>query len=87
MKQEILENVENTQTLTTGRDTSRLEQQLAKECDTVISLLEQPEPNNLAELQQELVKWLLKWDKVYNLDATKIYPEYSEFLKDRGYQL
>ena len=87
VKQEILENVENTQTLTTGRDTSRLEQQLAKECDTVINLLEQSDPNNLEELQQELVEWLLKWDKVYNLDATKIYPEYSEFLKDRGYQL
>jgi MoaA/NifB/PqqE/SkfB family radical SAM enzyme len=87
VKQELLQNVENTHTLATGRDTSRLEQQLAKECDTIINLLNQPETNNILELQQELIAWLLKWDKKYNLNALNFYPEYNQFLCDSGYRL
>jgi len=87
VKQELLQNVESTHTLATGRDTSRLEQQLANECDTIINLLNQPEPDNVSELQQELIAWLLKWDKKYNLDALDFYPEYNQFLHDNGYQL
>lgn len=87
LKTKILKDVAYENTLTTGRDTSRLEQQLANECDTIINLLLQPEPSNITELQQSLISWLLKWDKVYQLNALEIYPEYSEFLKDNGYQL
>jgi hypothetical protein len=38
-------------------------------------------------LQQELIAWLLKWDKKYNLDALDFYPEYNQFLHNNGYRL
>jgi sulfatase maturation enzyme AslB (radical SAM superfamily) len=86
-KKNILSNTSSFQTLTVGRDTSRLDQQLVKECDTVISMLNEPEPENVVELRSQLVTWMMRWDKVFDLNAFTFFPEYKEFLQDCGYRI
>jgi len=73
-------------TLTTGRDTSRLDLQLIKECDSMIQFLESKNHPRQLELQKELCFWLQRWDSVYKLDARKYYPEYAKFFDDIGYE-
>jgi len=72
-------------TLTTGRDTSRLEQQLVNECNVVIAMLKQSESENVQQLRYELITWLKRWDKAFALDALDFYPEYKDFLIEYGY--
>jgi hypothetical protein len=74
-------------TISTGRDISRLSYQLIRECNTIISMLDQQPPDNIQDLRKELIEWLIRWDKVYNLDAREYYPEYKEFLEYYGYQV
>jgi molybdenum cofactor biosynthesis enzyme MoaA len=78
-------NIANT--IAVGRDTSRLGIQLVRECDTVLTMLDQPEPNNVEELRTILIDWLIRWDKVYKLDAREYYPEYLDFLEKYGYHV
>jgi uncharacterized Fe-S cluster-containing radical SAM superfamily protein len=87
-KQTILSGSEPTfDTISVGRDTSRLTQQLARECDTILGFLDADEPAAADQLRQELVAWLLRWDRAYSLDARTIYPEYCEFLVKHGYSI
>lgn len=74
-------------TIVTGRDTSRLDLQLIRECDAMISLLNQPEPENVKELRTQLAQWLIRWDKEYDLNAFDFYPEYTEFLNEIQYRV
>lgn len=60
---------------------------LYNELNTAYNMLLEPEPENIAELQKELVYWLKKWDKDLKLDARKHYPEWTEFLEANGYDL
>lgn len=85
VRNQIQANAPQIQTLTTGRDTSRLEQQLINECDVIITMLKQPEPDNVQQLRYELVDWLKRWDRVFDLDAVDVYPEYKDFLENYGY--
>jgi hypothetical protein len=85
VKNIILEKTVNLKTISVGRDISRLEIQLGQECDLIISLLQQPEPANIDKLREELVFWLMRWDKVSKLNAYDFYPEYQNFLKEYGY--
>lgn len=88
VKEKIINSIENSfSTISVGRDTSRLEQQLARECDTILGFLDAAEPNNVDQLRKELIEWLLRWDRTYNLDARTIYPEYHDFLVANGYQI
>jgi sulfatase maturation enzyme AslB (radical SAM superfamily) len=88
VKESILKNNQSDfKTISIGRDTSRLSSQLIRECDTMISLLEQPEPKNVEELRKELVDWLTRWDTVFGLNAYEFYPEYIDFLKNYGYSI
>jgi hypothetical protein len=50
-------------------------------------MLDQPEPNNVEELRTILIDWLIRWDKVYKLDAREYYPEYLDFLEKYGYHV
>lgn len=72
-------------TMTTGRDPSRLDIQLIRECDSMIALLESPEPDNIESLRLTLNEWLTRWDQEYKLDARLYYPEYKEFFESIGY--
>lgn len=85
VKQEILNNSEEIVTIATGRDPSRLNQQLIRECDSIIALLSQPTPKNVIELRKELIMWMKRWDTVYNLNALEFYPEYKDFFTEYGY--
>jgi molybdenum cofactor biosynthesis enzyme MoaA len=84
---EIIESQGTTKfsTITTGRDPSRLDMQLIRECDSMIALLESPEPNNVESLRSNLNQWLTRWDQEYKLDARIYYPEYKEFFESIGY--
>ena len=86
-KNKILSKSAQFQTLVTGRDPSRLDQQLIKECETIIAKLNEPEPDDVDLLRKDLVFWLMKWDKEFNLNAFDFFPEYSEFLKEYGYKV
>lgn len=74
-------------TIATGRNISVLHVQLIRECESIINLLKLQEPNNVETLRKELVGWLMKWDKKYNLNALTEYPEYSNFLQQYGYTI
>jgi sulfatase maturation enzyme AslB (radical SAM superfamily) len=88
VRQKIFNSFDNKfSTLSVGRDTSRLPQQLIRECDTIIEFLDAAEPNNVSELREELIKWLIQWDQEYKLDARSIYPEYLDFLVTNGYKI
>lgn len=99
IKQKLIKNIETVksfieqdspqqfETLATGRDTSRLSLQLVRECDSIIQQLQQAQPTNCKELLDELMKWCIRWDQEYQLDATTIFPEYKEFLIKNGYRL
>jgi hypothetical protein len=86
-KNKILSTSTSFKTLTTGRDATRLDQQWVKECETIMSMLKEPEPENVDVLRKNLVFWMTKWDKVFNLNAFEFFPEYSDFLQDCGYRV
>jgi hypothetical protein len=86
VKLTLEKNLPNFKTWSVGRDTTRLEQSLINECNTIIHMLNQPYPDNINELRNELVNWMQKWDAVYKLNAIEYYPEYKEFLLQIGYK-
>jgi len=82
----IKNNKINFSTISTGRDISRLDNQLIRECETIINLLTKP-VENVEEKRHQLIEWLIKWDEVYKYDARIIYPEYKTFLESYGYRI
>lgn len=86
LKNDLQEHLQQTpKTMFTGRDTSRLELSLLRETESIINLLNQPCSENVEEQRKNLVAWLQRWDKEYNLNALDYYPEYAEFLTEYGY--
>lgn len=97
IRQQIIEKYQSTKhkleqlvnkkfnSLATGRDSSKLEQQLLRETASIISLLSTPSDLDVDSQRQQLAIWLSKWDKEYNLDALEYYPEYAEFFTNIGY--
>jgi sulfatase maturation enzyme AslB (radical SAM superfamily) len=86
-KDYIASNTNDTKTIATGRDTSRLGSQLIRECDMIVNQLEASAPSNVEALRSMLVDWLMRWDKIYDLDAREYYPEYTKFLEQYGYRI
>jgi sulfatase maturation enzyme AslB (radical SAM superfamily) len=58
---------------------------LYNELETAFNMVKQPEPDNAESLQKEMVWWLSKWDKDFNLNAKDYYPEWSKFLDKYSY--
>ena len=87
VKEYIESKTDGIKTIATGRDTSRLGSQLMRECDMIISQLQAPAPSNVQALRTTLVEWLMRWDKIYDLDAREHYPEYTTFLEQYGYRI
>lgn len=75
------------QSLTTGRNTANIESMLARHTEAIVAMLSAPEPDNVADLRQQLIQWLIRWDQEFDLDAREFYPEYAEFLTQYGYQV
>jgi len=73
--------------LATGRNPSTVQQTLTRECRAMINMLNAAEPNNVAELKQQLSTWLQRWDREYGLNAHDYYPEYREFLDAIQYRV
>lgn len=74
-------------TTSTGRDVSRLALQLSRECNVMIEQLSCEQPDNYQDLITDLICWCVRWDREYKLDATKIFPEYKDFLTKNGYSI
>lgn len=74
------------ETMAVGRDVSRLDIQLIQECDSVIRMLTESEPDNVDVLRQELIVWLNRWDQEFKFNAAEIYPEFADFLINYGYK-
>lgn len=81
------ESTSHIKQLSISRDISRLSIHLSNECSSLIEMLEKPNPPNAHELRTELIGWLNKWDKIYNLNAIDFYPEYADFLRAWGYEV
>jgi sulfatase maturation enzyme AslB (radical SAM superfamily) len=75
------------ETISTGRDISRLPNQLIRECKTIAHLLSEPDLDNIHSLRNEMVNYLIRWDREFNFDARTFYPEYKEFFESHGYNL
>jgi sulfatase maturation enzyme AslB (radical SAM superfamily) len=73
--------------LVTGRNVSVLANQLMRETQAIIVMLQSPCPDNVQELRQNLCNRLVRWDKEFDFDARKFYPEYSDFLTSIGYNV
>jgi organic radical activating enzyme len=71
----------------TGRNVSALSTQLTREVNSILSMLNAPEPPDVEKLREDLIADMLRWDRVYQLDALTFYPEYREFLIEYGYKL
>lgn len=68
-----------------GRSLGTLNEKLVRECDAMIKICSEPLPVNHEELNKKLIKNLLFWDKIYNLDALQIFPQYKEWLEKLNY--
>lgn len=73
--------------LSTGRNVGALDTLLRRECDAMINLLNNPEPDNVQQLRAELSTWLQRWDQEFGLDARDYYPEYQEFFDAIQYKI
>jgi hypothetical protein len=73
--------------LQTGRNIGTLADKIARECRTIIKMLEAPEPENVESLRTQLAQHLSMWDKIYGMDARTYYPELSTMLEEHGYAI
>ena len=73
--------------VTTGRNVGALSTQLTREVNSIVNMLNAPEPDDVEKLRADLVADMLRWDRVYQLDALAFYPEYRDFLIQYGYKL
>jgi hypothetical protein len=60
-------------------------QVIREQTEMAIQLLHNPQPNNVKDNWHRLVEHCRKWDKIYNLDARKTYPELIEIWDAYGY--
>lgn len=76
---------ETHKTIFAGRNDTKMEYIIEQEVVGMLTSLSAPEPENVELLRVELITWLKRWDKVYNLNALDYYPEYADFFKQYGY--
>ena len=64
-----------------GRNTGTLAQKLARECRSIIKMLEAKEPENVFDLRKEFLNHNNFWDKNYNLKLNDYLPELEDIIK------
>lgn len=69
------------QQIQNGRSLGTINEKLKRECMGMISMLDDPEPKNVADLRKQLVQHLTFWDRIYSLDAR----DYYDFAEGFGY--
>ena len=87
LKNYLRERTSDLTTISVGRDTSHIELMLIREIDTIMSMLSAPEPRNVEQLRQELISWMIRWDREFALNAVDFYPEFAEFFIQYGYKV
>lgn len=58
---------------------------LREQAEMCLSLLERPQPAEVNQQLENLVNHCRRWDKIYGLDATQLYPELEEVWKAYDY--
>jgi hypothetical protein len=85
LQQEIASTI-TVNTIQNGRNLGNLAQKLSRECQAMISMLQQPTPVNVDELRQELINHCEFWDRQYNLNIGDI-AELALIFREWGYGL
>ena len=81
--QKELTELQTIKRISFGSDPTRIVDTLIIEVDKIIGLLDLPLKDRIKK-EQQLVEWTSRWDKIYNLDARIIFPEYKEWLDGIG---
>lgn len=68
-------------------DPNNYKQIVKSQADLCIGLLEAPTPVNSDKLLENMIRHCERWDRVYNLDARLLYPEWQEIFNKYGYQV
>ena len=74
-------------TIAFGSDPNRIAQVLLQETQSMLNLLQAPEPDNIQQLQTQLIEWMQRWDQEFDLDAREYYPEYAAWFAQMGYHV
>lgn len=75
----VLQQIQN------GRNRVSYREKLMRECDAMIRMLDEPEPDNVSILRKQLADHLFFWDKIYQFDIDRYYPELMPMLESHGY--
>jgi MoaA/NifB/PqqE/SkfB family radical SAM enzyme len=88
LEQELQSQVnQKTNTISFGSDPNRISQVLLNETQSMIKLLNAPEPPNVQELQSDMINWMMRWDQEFGLDAREYFPEYKQWLERMNYHV
>lgn len=58
---------------------------IKQQAQMCINMLSQPEPQDVDQLRMQFVDHCKKWDKIYDLDARRLYPELTTVWDQYGY--
>jgi len=85
LKQEM-ESTITIKTIQNGRSLGNLAEKLSRECDAMISMLQQSTPSNVNDLRKALVEHCEFWDRRYDLNINSI-KELEPMFRKWGYEL
>jgi hypothetical protein len=68
-------------------DPNNVSRMVKEQARLALTLLDQPDPDDQSIRLAELVAHCQRWDRVYDLDAGVIYPEWHEILEKHGYNV
>jgi pyruvate-formate lyase-activating enzyme len=88
LEQELKEQVaQEVDSIAFGSDPSKISQVLLNETQSMIKLLQAPDPANAKQLQTDMINWMIRWDQEFNLDAREYFPEYKNWLDQMNYHV
>lgn len=76
-----------TKSIAFGSDPSKISQVLLNETQSIIKLLNAPEPEDIKTLQEDMIRWMTNWDKEFKLDAREYFPEYNNWFDEMNYHV
>lgn len=86
LEKEIISTIENN-FIQNGRGLGTLNAKIARECSSVVNLLNLPLHENSVTLQKQLVAHCEFWDKQYDINIKDHIPELYPLFKEWGYDL
>lgn len=79
--------LKQTKSIAFGSDPSKISQVLLNETQTIIKLLNAPEPKNIKTLQEEMIRWMMNWDKEFKLDAREYFLDFNKWFDEMNYHV